>query len=247
MPIDLDYSAAGVAVRADLQDAHRRILDHIRSPGTWWSGAERIAIAAEARHALDCSLCKNRQAALSPNSVSGQHDSLGGLDGTIVEVIHRVRTDPGRLSRAWFDGVIAAGVSVPQYVEVIAVVTLLTGVDFCARALGLAPFALPPALPGEPSHDLPPAAKPGPAWVPMIAVEDAAGADADIYFGLPFVPNIVRALSQVPDEVRALWQSSDAHYLPVAQIPDPTARRALDRMQMELVAARVSALNQCFY
>jgi hypothetical protein len=81
----------------------------------------------------------------------------------------------------------------------------------------------------------------------MIAAGDAAGAEADVYGGLAFVPNIVRALSLVPDQVRALRRWSDAHYLPVERIPDPTARRALDRTQMELVAARVSALNQCFY
>jgi hypothetical protein len=49
------------------------------------------------------------------------------------------------------------------------------------------------------------------------------------------------------EQVRALQRSVSAHYVPVAQIPHPTVRRALDRMQIELVAARVSALNQCFY
>jgi len=44
-----------------------------------------------------------------------------------------------------------------------------------------------------------------------------------------------------------LRRSTDAHYVPLAQIPDPTFHRALGRPQMELVAARVSALNQCFY
>jgi len=47
--------------------------------------------------------------------------------------------------------------------------------------------------------------------------------------------------------VRALRRAGDTHYVPVAQIPDPSVRRALDRPQMELVAARVSALNECFY
>jgi hypothetical protein len=54
-------------------------------------------------------------------------------------------------------------------------------------------------------------------------------------------------MSLVPDEVRALCRSSDAHYVPVAQIGDVTVRRALERAQMELVAARVSSLNECFY
>jgi hypothetical protein len=82
----------------------------------------------------------------------------------------------------------------------------------------------------------------------MIDPEDASGSEHDLYPPAPFIPNIVRALSLVPDAVRVLQRSSDAHYLPVAQIGDPTARRAhLDRLQTELVAARVSALNQCFY
>lgn len=234
-------------MRDDMQAAHAAILAHIAAPGTWWTGEQRVAIAAESRLAVDCKFCRERRAALSIASVHGQHDSHGKLEPTAVEVIHRVRTDSGRLSRAWFDDVIARGLSVPQYVELVGVVTLLSGLDHCVRALGVAPFDLPEPQPGAPSRYLPAAARPGTAWVPMIAIEDATGADADVYFGRPFVPNIVRALSQVPAQVRALWASSNAHYLPVDQISDPSARRSLDRMQMELVAARVSAINQCFY
>jgi hypothetical protein len=82
----------------------------------------------------------------------------------------------------------------------------------------------------------------------MIAPEDAMGPEADLYPAAPMIPNIVRALSLVPEAALALQRESDAHYLAVAQIGDPTARRGpLDRMQTELVGARVSALNQCFY
>ena len=81
----------------------------------------------------------------------------------------------------------------------------------------------------------------------MIAPGDAAGPEADLYGGADFVPNIVRALSAVPDEVRVLRQLSQTHYLPLGGLRDPSARRSLDRMQIELVAARVSALNECFY
>jgi hypothetical protein len=245
--IEVDYSPAGVAVRGELLDAHRWMLGHVRAPGTWWTGAERVAIASEARAADACTLCRARKAALSPNAVAGEHQPAGPLTAAVVDVIHRVRTDPPRLSKAWFDGVVAGGLGVPHYVELIGVVTMITGMDYFARALGVAPPALPAALPGEPARRLPAAARSGEAWVPMIAIADAAGPEADVYGGLPMVPNIVRALSLVPDEVRALRKSSDAHYLPIGQIPDPTVRRALDRMQMELVAARVSALNQCFY
>jgi alkylhydroperoxidase family enzyme len=245
--IELDYTPAGVPVRADLQAAHRALWEHVRSPGTWWTGAERVAIASEARRAVSCGLCARRKEALSPRSVAGAHDGDGALPAAIVDVIHRLRTDSGRLSREWFDEVMAGGLSDVSFVELVGVVSLVTGVDHVARALGVPLFALPEPAPGEPSRRRPAAAKPGTAWVPMIAPEDARGADADVYGGSPFVPNIIRALSLVPAEVRMLRTSSDAHYLPVEQIPDPSARRALDRMQIELVAARVSALNQCFY
>ena len=240
-----DYGAA--AVRDDIRDAHRRLWEHLRAPGTWWSGAERVAIAAEARQADDCRLCAARKNALSPAAVPGEHAGGGALPANVVEVIHRVRTDPARLSRPWFDAVIAGGPAAPAYVEVVAIVTMVTGIDYFARALGVAPFPLPEPLSGEPSRYTPPSATTGTAWVPMIAPEDAAGPEADLYPPAAMIPNIVRALSAVPAEARALQMLSASHYLPVEQILDPTARRALERTQMELVAARVSALNQCFY
>jgi len=248
MVTEHDYSAAGVPIRDDLRAAHRLIWEYIRKPGNWWTGAQRVAICAAARGADACPLCRARKAALSPNAVSGKHADTGGLPPNVIDVVHRIRTDPGRLSRAWFESVVAGGLDAPHYVELVSLVTMLSGVDFFCRSVGLAPFPLPEPLPGAPSRHLPASAKPGTAWVPMIAPEDAAGPEADMYPPAPFIPNIVRALSLIPDAVRTLWHSSDAHYLPVAEIGNPAARKAaLDRMQTELVAARVSALNECFY
>jgi alkylhydroperoxidase family enzyme len=244
---DFDYSEADVPVRDDLRDAHRFLWEHLGSPGTWWTGQQRVAIAAESRSATGCTLCRERKAALSPNAVRGSHDSLGELPEDVVETIHRIRTDPARLSKAWFDRVIASGLTEMQYVELVGVVTLLAGVDYFGRALGIGLFRLPAPLAGEPSRHRPESAKPGTGWVPMIAPEDADGPEVDLYGDTPFVPNIMRALSLVPDEARALQRSSNAHYVPVAQIGDPTVRKSLDRMQIELLAARVSALNECFY
>jgi hypothetical protein len=200
---DFDYSAAGVPIREDLREAHRFLWEHVRSPGTWWSGGERVAIAAESRKAAECALCRERKAALSPNAESGRHDTVGGLPENVVDVIHRIRTDPARLSKAWFENVIAGGLEETRYVELVSVVTLLTGVDCCARALGIAQLPLPEPAAGEPSHRRPVSAKPGPAWVPMIAPEDAGGSEADLYGNMSMVPNIMRALSLVPAEAGA--------------------------------------------
>ncbi len=243
----VEYKGARTPVRDDLREAHRFFLDHIRSPGTWWTGGERVAIAAEARGAAGCALCQERRKSLSPGAVQGRHDDPHVLPENVVDAVHRIRSDPARLSRSWFDGVIAGGLEVTQYVELVSVTSLMAGLDYFARALGVEPLPLPASRPGEPSRRRPAGAKEGGAWVPLIDPADAAGPEADLYGGSDFVPNIVRALSLVPDEVRVLRRSTDAHYVPVAQIPDPTYHRALARPQMELVAARVSALNQCFY
>jgi alkylhydroperoxidase family enzyme len=246
--IEIDYSAAALPVRDDLRDAHLLLWEHLASPGSWWTGEERVAAAAESRAAERCSLCEARKEALSPGAVLGRHDTVSELPEAAVDVIHRVRTDPGRLSRAWYEQTRAAGLGEGQYVELVGIVALASGVDFFTRALGVAPPALPEPRSGEPSRDRPAAAKDNGAWVPTIAGADATGDEADLYGGAAIVPNIAGALSLVPAEARALGRLAGAHYMSIEHVSDPTFRSGtLDRMQMELVAARVSALNQCFY
>jgi hypothetical protein len=40
------YASAPIAVRDDLAAAHTRAWARIGRPGTWWDGAQRVAIAA---------------------------------------------------------------------------------------------------------------------------------------------------------------------------------------------------------
>ena len=46
------YENAPIRIRDDLAGAHGRAWDHISGPGTWWSGAKRVSMAAETRHAV---------------------------------------------------------------------------------------------------------------------------------------------------------------------------------------------------
>jgi hypothetical protein len=246
----IEYAGSSVFVRDDLRASHRAVLDALRQPGAWFTGAERIAIAAESRRAPDCPLCRARKAALSPEHPQGDHERAAGgrdLPAAVVEVAHRVRTDSGRLTRAWFERTIASGLAVEPYVEVVGVVTLLAGLDYFCRALGVPPLPLPAPLPGEPSRHRPAGLRTGIAWVPLLAPEDASGPEADLYDAAPLVPNIARALSAVPDGVRLLQQATRSHYVSLADLGNPMKGRAIDRMQIELVAARVSAVNECFY
>jgi hypothetical protein len=234
-------------IRQDLLACRERVLERLGGAGTWWTGSERLAIAAEARAAADCALCRERKSAISPYAVEGSHESAGELAPIVVDAIHRIRTDPGRLSRRWLDEVLAGGVSDAELVELIGVVVSAVGLDTFSRALGQPAEPLPAPRGGEPSRRRPASAKPGQAWVAMIAPEDAAGEEADLYGAGVFVPNIRRALSLVPDSARMLAEFVGTHYMPVDEMIDIARGRAIDRRQMELVAARVSALNGCFY
>jgi hypothetical protein len=91
----------------------------------WWDAARRVAIAAQTRHAPHCALCRRRKEALSPATIEGKHDSLDELPETVIEVIHRVRSDPGRLSERWFRDVVATGLREEEYVETVSIVAML--------------------------------------------------------------------------------------------------------------------------
>ena len=106
---EISYDHAAVPVREALTAAHARAWRRLAAPGTWLTGAERVAVMAEVRQAPHCALCRERKAALSPYAVDGAHDHLGALPDVQVEVIHRVLSDPARLTPGWFAGVIGDG------------------------------------------------------------------------------------------------------------------------------------------
>ncbi len=246
----LSYDAADVVVREDLAAAHERAWLRLARAGTWFRAERRLAIAAETRAARDCAYCAECKAALSPYAVEGSHRAATDLPENLVEVVHRVATDPGRLTRAWFERARESGIGDAEFVETVGVTATTIAVDMFCRAIGVAPHPLPEPEPGEPSRARPAGAKSGTAWVPMLAPEDRTAAEAclDNVYVSPDPTFVRRALSLVPREASGLFDMVDAQYLPGRLIPDVAGRhRAIDRAQMELIAGRVSAVNGCFY
>ncbi len=242
------YADSPVAIRRDMAESNRRSWERVARPGAWWSGAERVAIAAEVRSASSCKLCRARKDALSPNAVEGEHDSLGGVPEAAVDVVHRVVTDQARLSREWFARTQASGLSEGHYVEIIGVLIPVTTIDSAHPPIGHHPEPLPEPIAGEAPHSRPEGAPGGEGWVSMIGPGRVGAAEADV-FDIPRAPNVLRALSLVPDEARGLKDQSAAYYLAAIDVADPSAAggRAISRQQMELIAGRVAALNECFY
>lgn len=245
-----DYSVAPVPVRADIIEAHARTWDWLRAPGSWWNGAERVEIAAETRNALDCPLCRERKAALSPFGIEGDHEHTATtLPEPAIDAIHRIVTDATRLSESWVHDLAAQGVTDAHYIELVGIVVSVFSMDELHRGLGIDLLPLPEPLSGKPRHDRPTGLRSKVAWVPMMTLEGSKNTpNQDLFEGMPIAPNVIAALSLVPDGVRRLADLSRSYYVPQHQVPNPTFHgRALDRMQIELIAGRVSALNECFY
>ncbi len=85
--------------------------------------------------------------------------------------------------------------------------------------------------------------------MPTVPAEGAVGNEADLYAGLPRAANVVRALTLVPDALRDWRALAGAQYLSFEGMRNfvKDEARSIDRKQMELIAGRVSAVNECFY
>ena len=58
-----DYSEFEFEIREDIPATYAAYWRSLASPGNWWTGAERVAIAQETRNALACAFCVERKQA----------------------------------------------------------------------------------------------------------------------------------------------------------------------------------------
>jgi hypothetical protein len=224
-------------LRSNLRDAHSASWRTLAGPGAFFSGSQRIDIVRQARAALACPLCHARADALSPNDVNGEHtvDENSDLAQPVIDAVHRIRTDPARLTRAWFTS-LSDTLSEPEYVEMVSVINTSVIIDTLHTALGLDLPELPTPEPGEPSGVYNNDAVFDGAWLPIMAApKDLSDT------GLPAVPNIVRSMGLVPSAVDLFFTTFRPHYA-LKDIP-----LSISQAQAEFVASRVSAMNECFY
>ena len=218
---------AALPVAEEVAKAHQATLTAFAQPGAWWSGADRLAIVQAARAAPSCALCAARARSPTPNAEPGEHDGASDLPPVAIEAAHRLRTDSGRLTRRWFDDLIDMGLQREAYVELTSLTASSVIVDTFAKAVGVEAPRLPEAADGEPSFEASSDVVDGGAWLP-IARQGRA--------------NILRSLGLVPSALALFFGTFNTSYY-----MRPNARFAIGRRQVELVAARVSAVNQCFY
>jgi len=210
---------------------HGRLRSELAAAGDWWDGASRRAIMEEARAARRCVRCLERRSS-SASPVSGGHAGTEVLPAAAVEVIHRVVNDSGRLTRPWAE-VQIEDLGDARYAEVVGVTAIVVAMDVYARSMGDPPRELLPPVVGPPSAERPDDVGEVGAWIPMTEEK--------------LLANVSRALSLVP-RTNTTWRALvNESYSRGPQMLDLTWERALTRPQVELIAAEVSMLQECFY
>lgn len=223
--------------------AVQRAQQALVSPGDWLTGAQRRAAWAEARDARTNQLDVARRTAISPMAIDGAHVEGDDLPAAAVEVVHRVASDPGRLTRAWADTMMAALHDDPLfgdeatgdviYTELVGIAAIAAVVDTFAFATTSAEPSIGDAVAGDPAGVRPDGVGDIGAWVDQTLADPGA--------------NVSRSLSLVPQTDDPWRGLVDGLYSRGAEFGNLAWDRALSRPQVELVAARTTAELECFY
>ena len=167
-------------VSENLRKAHFESWVKIAEAGTSLTGIQRTDLIRCAREATECELCHQRSNATSPNSISGEHfNTTRSLSREIVDLVHRLRMDPGRLTRSVFEGKLKF-LTKSMWVEIVAVVATSIIIDTTHSALGLGLPRPPLAKKGEPQGGTNNNVCDAGAWVPILANQTSENAGSNL-------------------------------------------------------------------
>ena len=160
-------------------------------------------------------------------------DEVEALPAAAVAVIDRVTADPGSIDRRWAREQIAVLGDGP-YVELVGLTAVSVIVHLYAECAGETVAAL-----GDPAEDAGCPSRVRPAGLGDIG--------AHVVMTDPFdFANVARALSLVPSANQAFYTVVRPMYSE-AGFEHLVWHTPLSRPQVELVASRVAAINECFY
>ena len=237
------YSNSPHAVRPAIAAAHEQTLNSFSTPGRWFSAEQRAQIVSEARAA--------RVAAGIQESAHLTSDYTN-LPAAVKSLARQVAVDTKSLTPDFFEDSLDAGLTDCEYVETVGIVARSLSTDVFCRGIGIDTQPLPALQAGEPSRIRPNSAKHEKAWADTVPGGSAGGEDAVYIYGTDqpeAAPFIYRALSLVPEEARGLIALGAAQYLEIDEFMnlDFSYEPEITRAEVEVVAGRVSAINQCFY
>ena len=236
------YDDSKYEINEDLEEVHGRHLRELGNPGTWGTGEQRLTIAGCARQAgIDAGLLEEPE--------NGSQSSGGGLSSVVKKVVNDLAVLPKYFDEPSYQRAIKGGLTEEEFVEIVGVVVRIVDLDVFARGIGVPLKPLPEAQSGEPSRERPETAAQEQSWVPTVPNLPEGGDVAKALYGEMPKPYIVRGLSLVPDEMKKHIELEQVQYMPLKHVRDFDHQHhgGLTRAQVEVVAGRVSAINQCFY
>jgi len=195
--------------------------------GRWWTAPQRLAIASIAREAQPRPLWDRIPPLETIPADDG--DPLSPFVSALIEV---VAVDTASINREMVD-LISERIGDAAYAELSAIVAQVAAIDQLCHSLGTALAPCPAPSSGQPSRERPDGMGDVGGHIHMSLHHEGA--------------NVARSLSLAAedhDRWRGLVLSM---YSRDAFLEMVWTDRALTRPQVELLAARTSALNQCFY
>ena len=120
----------------------------LAGPGTWWTGAERVAIATDARRAI------------------ADESPLGILPPPVEEATRRIAVDAASVRGTDVARWELEGLDSFAYIEVAGIVSRLAAIDVASFGLDRKIPYLPEPMPGEPTRQRPEGAAITTGWAP---------------------------------------------------------------------------------
>ena len=211
----------------DIIESFQIVWDNLGKPGNWWSGRERIEIAEEIRDSSPPSLSE-RIVDFSDYS----NEAASGITPFVKAVARKVAYESSSIDKDIFDQIVAV-IGEDQYAEIAAIASQLIPIYHLADTLGYDREQLPDAEPGPPSGERPDGLIGGVGLLPTLPTNGIP--HVAVSLSLAEADNARRMLL-----VRAMYSGKDFGEM-------IWTHRNLSRPQIELVAARTSAINECFY
>ena len=220
-------------IRQDLVSAHENAWAALSAPGTWWSGAQRIELARTALLAINELEPTPPWVAIS--TVVGKLPQDLSAPKIAHDCVYRIARHAATLTREWYQKAVSE-ISELAFIELCGIVCTVATVSAFRRAAGLASLEFSEVRDGEPTQIKPSNIVSATLnWVPVVAPADENAA-------------VVQAFTAVPETNRVIWAMADAQYIPDKEMVDPNwTRGTLSRVQIELIATRVSQQRECFY
>lgn len=205
-------------VPADITAVQDRLWTRLAHAGTWFTGAERVAIASAARG-------------------DATTDDAPSAPAPALVAARTIHDEPASIRQDWIDELQSDGLTLAEYVEVLGVVAQLRALDTVTFGLGRGIRPLPAPVDGEPSRTVVAEAAFDGGWVPTVGAASP-----------PTVLSSVPAENAGMHELHAaLYLAADGANEGNSMGNWQVVRDGLTRSQLEFVAARTSLLNDCFF